>query len=269
MVTSLLESLTAWVAQTRKPIFDTNKGQGPSLSSAVTVVNYSELKPSLMDLVGQYHSVLTFPRKPLGVTDRRVHNIRLKSDTKPVSIPAYRLPHSQMIDVDNIVNDMLEQGVIQDSHSPWNSPLFLVPPKNGTFRVVIDFYCVKAVKLDEHYPLPVLSDFIMSMGRGNSIFSNLDLLSGYWQHGLPSASLFFLFFHPLFMGLDLGGLHVCCRKGGMVDSPYSPWLSLTVLHHCFDPTWPPLSFLFFFFFISTYCSRTQIWVASMWAAASL
>ncbi len=34
---------------------------------------------------------------------------------------------------------------------------------------------------DEKYPLPVLKDLLMSLGQGNTIFSNLDLLSGYWQ----------------------------------------------------------------------------------------
>ncbi len=39
--------------------------------------------------------------------------------------------------------------------------------------------------MDDHYPLPVLRDLLMSLGRGNKIFSSLDLLSGYWQ--LPRA----------------------------------------------------------------------------------
>ncbi len=43
--------------------------------------------------------------------------------------------------------------------------------------------------LDEHYPLPVLSDLLMSLGRGNSVFLSLDLLSGYWQMELEPASL--------------------------------------------------------------------------------
>ncbi len=178
--TNPLEIPTALVAQTRKFIFDIDiNGQGPSINSAVKVMNYPEVKSSLTDLLGQYRSVLAFPREPLGVTDGEVHHIRL--DTKPICIPAYHLPRSQRNVVDNMVNNKLEQGVIQESLSPWNSPLFLVLKKGGTFRPIIDFHRVSAVTLNEHYLLPVLSDLLMSLGRVNIIFSSLDLLSGYWQ----------------------------------------------------------------------------------------
>ncbi len=39
--------------------------------------------------------------------------------------------------------------------------------------------------MDDHYPLPVPRDLLMCLGRGNKVFSSLDLLSGYWQ--LPKA----------------------------------------------------------------------------------
>ncbi len=41
---------------------------------------------------------------------------------------------------------------------------------------------------DDRYPLPVLSDLLMSLGQGNKIFSSLDLLSGYWQVPLAPES---------------------------------------------------------------------------------
>ncbi len=83
---------------------------------------------------------------------------------------------------------MLEQGVIQHSTSPWNSLLFLVPKKDGQFRPVIDFRKLNEVTEDDRYPLPVLSDLLMNLGQGNTIFSSLDLLFGYWQvHMAPEA----------------------------------------------------------------------------------
>ncbi len=98
------------------------------------------------------------------------------------------ISYSQRQVVDEQIDDMLQQGVIQPSKSPWNSPLFLFPKKDGQFRPVIDFRKVNEVTEDDRFPLPVLSDLLMSLGHGNKFFSSLDLLSGYWQVPLAPES---------------------------------------------------------------------------------
>ncbi len=59
------------------------------------MVDYPELKGPLLKLLHQYRDVIALPGEPLGATDMTEHKIRVKPDTKPVYIPAYRLPHSQ------------------------------------------------------------------------------------------------------------------------------------------------------------------------------
>ncbi len=66
--------------------------------------------------------------------------------------------------------------------------MFLVPKKDGSFRPVIDFRKVNEVTEGDRYPLPVLSDLLMSLGQGNQISNSLDLLSGYWQVSLATES---------------------------------------------------------------------------------
>ncbi len=72
---------------------------------------------------------------------------------------------------------MKEQGIITDSRFPWNSPLFLVLIKDGTFRPIIDFRHLNAATQGEQFSLPVLSD-LMNLGEGNQFFLSLDLLTG-------------------------------------------------------------------------------------------
>ncbi len=98
------------------------------------MVDYPELKGPFLKLLHQYRDVIALPGEPLGATDITEHKIRVKADTKPVYIPVFRLPHSQRQIVDEQVTYMLDQGVIQNSRSLWNSPLFLVPKKDGSFR---------------------------------------------------------------------------------------------------------------------------------------
>ncbi len=62
------------------------------------------------------------------------------------------------------VDELLAEGVIQESHSPWNSPLFLVSKKNGSYRPVIDFRKVNALTVPDPYPLLILSDVLQSLG---------------------------------------------------------------------------------------------------------
>ncbi len=119
------------------------------------MVDYSELKGPLLNLLHRYHDVIVLPGEPLGATGMTEHKIRVKPDTKPVYIPADRLPHSQRQIVGEQVTDLLNHGVIQHSRSPWNSPLFLVPKKDGIFMPVIDYRKVNEVTEYDRYPLPV------------------------------------------------------------------------------------------------------------------
>ncbi len=77
------------------------------------------------------------------------------------------------------VDKLLSAGVIQESHSPWNSLMFLVGKKDGSYRPVIDFRKVYALTVPDHYPLPILSDLLRSLGDSNNVFSSIDLLSGF------------------------------------------------------------------------------------------
>ncbi len=53
--------------------------------------------------------------------------------------------------------------------------------KYGSYRPVIDLRKVNTLTVPDHYPLPVLSDLLQSIGHTNSVFSSLDLLSGFWE----------------------------------------------------------------------------------------
>lgn len=130
----------------------------PTPRSVVSVVDYQEMKHSRLEFLDQHLDVLALPMDRLEVTVRTVHHIQLKPDTTPVSISAYRLPHSQRKAVDEMVKNMLDQGEIQELFSPGNSLLFLVPKKDGSLRQVIDFRRVSDVTVDDHYLLPVLRD---------------------------------------------------------------------------------------------------------------
>ena len=158
------------------------------LKPHVTVSDYPEAKPALLQLLAQHRQAVALSGEPLGVTSNVAHHIALQPGAQPSYVPSYRLPHSQRLLVQQKVDELLQEGVIQESHSPWNSPLFLVPKKDGSYRPVIDFRKVNALTVPDHYPLPVLSELLQSIGKNNTVFTSLDLLSGFWQIPMDKES---------------------------------------------------------------------------------
>ena len=94
--------------------------------------------------------------------------------------PAYRLPMCKRIVVEQCVDEMLSDGIIRPSESPWASPITLVPKKDGTTRFCVDYMTLNAATKKDAHPLPHIQDIFYEL-CGAKIFSTLDLKSGYWQ----------------------------------------------------------------------------------------
>ena len=69
-----------------------------------------------------------------------------------------RLPYAYREEAKNQVSDMLRQGVIQPSSSPWASPIVLVKKKDGKYRFCIDYRKLNSVTKKDAHPLPRVDD---------------------------------------------------------------------------------------------------------------
>ena len=115
----------------------------------------------------------------LGQTQVISHRINT-SDAAPIRQPPRRLPYAFREEAQSQVRDMLEQGVIQPSASPWASPIVLVKKKDGKYRFCVDYRKLNSVTQKDAHPLPRIDDLLDSL-HGSVMFSTLDLRSGYWQ----------------------------------------------------------------------------------------
>ena len=141
----------------------------------------------LRELVLEFSDVFTLEGEGLGCTDRVTHSIDT-GDHPPVRQPPRRIPFALRQTVREMVEAMLERGIVQPSSSPWSSPVVIVSKKDGTKRFCVDYRKLNAITKMDAYPLPRIDD-ALDMLANKEYFTSLDLISGYWQVKMADDSV--------------------------------------------------------------------------------
>ena len=92
----------------------------------------------------------------------------------------YRLSPAENAEVRRQVSDGLRRGIIEPSASPYGTPVLFVRKKDGSLRMCVDYRALNKITVKNKYPLPRIDDLLDQL-HGASVFSSLDLQSGYHQ----------------------------------------------------------------------------------------
>jgi hypothetical protein len=123
-----------------------------------------------------------FPTDLLGMPPKRKVEfaIELIPGTTPISKRAYRVSRLEVVELKKQIDELSEKGYIRPSTSPWAAHVLFVEKKDGTRRLCVDYRALNEVTIKNMYPLPRIEDLFDQL-RGASMFSNIDLRSGYHQ----------------------------------------------------------------------------------------
>lgn len=123
----------------------------------------------------------------MGYTDLVTHSIDTPEAIPQKSRP-YRVSHTERQVIQDQVDEMLQHGVIEQSQSPWSSPVILVKKKEGDMRFCVDYRKLNAVTTKSNYPLPLIDNIFLCL-KDSKYYSSLDLFSGFWQIGVHPNSV--------------------------------------------------------------------------------
>ena len=131
--------------------------------------------------------LIAFGFSNLKTTDVLNHKIDVQDGCAPIKQKVRRIPHYFRDEFQKTITEMKYQGLIRESRSPWCSPVRLVQKKDKSLRVTVDYTKLNNVTIKVSYPIPRINEMFDRLSSG-SVFSTLDLASGYYQVAMDENS---------------------------------------------------------------------------------
>ncbi|KAA3466329.1 DNA/RNA polymerases superfamily protein [Gossypium australe] len=140
----------------------------------------TELKIESVPIVCEYPDV--FPEELPGLPQVREveFGIELAPGTIPISIAPYRMAPTELKELKAQLQEMTDKGFDKSSYYLWGAPVLFVKKKDGSMKLCIDYRQLNKVTVKNKYPLPRI-DNLFDQLKGATVFSKIDLRSGYYQ----------------------------------------------------------------------------------------
>jgi hypothetical protein len=102
------------------------------------------------------------------------------------------MPVNKLVELKKQIAELQSKGFIRPSSSPWGAPVLFVEKKDGIQWMCADYRSLNEVTIKNKYPLPRIEDLFDQM-KGASVFSKIDLRSGYhqlkmWESDIPKTA---------------------------------------------------------------------------------
>ena len=140
------------------------------------VIDTVKARSSVSDIPTVSHFPDVFPKELQVLPPKRESEfaIDVVPGATPASITPYRMALVELKELKLRLQELLEEGFIQPSVSPWGAPVIFVKKKDGTLRLCIDYRQLNKLTVKNKYLLPRIEDLFDQL-KGASIFSKIDL----------------------------------------------------------------------------------------------
>ncbi|GJU53081.1 putative reverse transcriptase domain-containing protein [Tanacetum coccineum] len=176
-----------------------------------------------------------FPEDLPGIPPTRQveFQIDLIPGAAPVARAPYRLAPSEMKELSDQLKELSDKGFIRPSSSPWGAPVLFVKKKDGSFRMCIDYRELNKLTVKNRYPLPRIDDLFDQL-QGSSIYSKIDLRSGYHQlrvreEDIPKTAFKTRYGHYEFQVMPFGLTNAPAVFMDLMNRVYKPYLDKFVI----------------------------------------
>ena len=165
-------------------------------------------------LLSQFTTVFREGLPPGLPPDRGIgHTILLEPGHNPPFRRNKRVSPAELAVCKEYIHDLLAKGLITPSTSPYGAAVMFVAKKNGGFRVCCDWRMLNKITVKNRYPLPRIDETLDALA-GSSIFSSLDLCSGYFQIRISEEDA-----HKTAFTTPLGHFEFKVLGQGLANSP--------------------------------------------------
>ena len=138
-----------------------------------------DLSRRARELIYEFHDIFSLDPMELGCCKLAKHKIVLEDDA--IFQERYRkIPEKDLQEVRELLDDMLRQGAIVPSESPYRSAVVLAKKKDGKIRFCIDFRRLNKRTRRDAFPLPRIEETVNELAQAK-VFSTVDLKWGFWQ----------------------------------------------------------------------------------------
>lgn len=185
------------------------------------------LSDTLLSMKGQQQTIhiLTkyqkvWTRKGVGAAKGVSHTIVTKHN-RPIALRPRHFPIHQQAELDRQTQEMLEDGVIVPSSSPYVTYPVLVTKKDGGWRMAIDYRALNDITVPDKMPLPNIED-LLHLIEGSSLFALVDLRAGFWQIAMDPTST-----HKTAFSTHSGHFEFLVMPFGLINAPatFQRWTS--------------------------------------------